>query len=561
MSGARRSWLAALAVVAIVAIAEVDAARRLSVVWDELVHLGTGLSYVEHGEIKLGPDHPPLAKLIVGGWLRALGVREGPEAAKAYALAGPVMVESARYQAQYSDAVLFHDNPSFALPATSPGGRSVLLAARLPLVAVPIIIVVVAWAWARARWGEEAGLIALVLAATSPDVLGHGIYVTTDAPVAAAMLLAGFLFDRLLAQPSPGRAAAFGAALGAALATKFTAVLLLPGLGAAAVAALVEGRSRERSRERLRAAQAPALIALAMAALVVVPCYLGANPLAGYRHGLGSVWTANVAEYEGNCLGDYRARCAWYFVAALALKTPLGTLGVLALAAWAALRSREARGSLARELALHAPAVLVLGAASAAAQLAGTRYVIPAVPFLLVSAGRVAAWARGSRARAAAVGACLAASVAATVIDHPFHASSTNLLAGDPRSVHRILDDSCQDWGQGFGALARWQRDRGVEHVSVITWIPAHPADLLAAWGVSGECTTYDTRPLFFPEPGKVYAISAHLVSRARLDDLESRRRAALAGVPAAELVLGGKELPSELVGGGFLIFDRRERR
>ena len=31
--------------------------------------------------------------------------------------------------------------------------------------------------------------------------------------------------------------------------------------------------------------------------------------------------------------------------------------------------------------------------------------------------------------------------------------------------------------------------------------------------------------------------------------------------VPAAELVLGGKELPSELVGGGFLIFDRRERR
>src|SRR5207247_419934 len=104
--------------------------------------------------------------------------------------------------------------------------------------------------------------------------------------------------------------------------------------------------------------------------------------------------------------------------------------------------------------------------------------------------------------------------------EHPFHASSVNALGGAPGSFYRLLDDSNQDWGQGLKALARWQRERDVPRITLLSSLLVDGADLLAAYGVAGEASVRNTRPLFFPEPGKTYAVSAHLMARGVFDEI-----------------------------------------
>src|SRR5438046_10563522 len=137
-----------------------------------------------------------------------------------------------------------------------------------------------------------------------------------------------------------------------------------------------------------------------------------------------------------------------------------------------------------------------------------------AIVFLLVSAGRLAPWAGASAVRWTVIGLALVANLVHVEREHPFHASSVNALGGAPGSFYRLLDDSNQDWGQGLKALARWQRERDVSRITLLSSLLVDGADLLAAYGVAGEASVRHTRPLFFPEPGKTYAVAAHPMPR-----------------------------------------------
>ena len=44
-----------------------------SATFDETAHLGAGVAYLETGDFRLNPEHPPLAKLIAAAPLKALG--------------------------------------------------------------------------------------------------------------------------------------------------------------------------------------------------------------------------------------------------------------------------------------------------------------------------------------------------------------------------------------------------------------------------------------------------------------------------------------------------------
>src|SRR5439155_8839 len=79
-----------------------------------------------------------------------------------------------------------------------------------------------------------------------------------------------------------------------------------------------------------------------------------------------------------------------------------------------------------------------------------------------------------------------------------------------------------------------------------------------AAYGVAGEASVRNPRPLFFPEPGKTYAVSAHLMARGVFDEMLTARDTRMVGREPPRLVLGRSVEPSEVVGGGLLIFDLR---
>src|SRR6185295_15314876 len=80
--------------------------------------------------------------------------------------------------------------------------------------------------WARDMFGTSSGLFALGLFAFSPNLLAHGMLVTTDVPLAVFMTLALYLVWRQDPEPSLISAAAAGAATGAAMACKFSGAIL-----------------------------------------------------------------------------------------------------------------------------------------------------------------------------------------------------------------------------------------------------------------------------------------------------------------------------------------------
>jgi 4-amino-4-deoxy-L-arabinose transferase-like glycosyltransferase len=168
-----------------------------------------------------------------------------------------------------------------------------------------------------------------------------------------------------------------------------------------------------------------------------------------------------------------------YFLVAMAVKMPAGTLGLLALALWLwASGRRRAPGA---EAYLVVPALFLLAYVSLALeQQVGLRYLLPAFPFLFVFTARVAASAPAPRHSAARREAAAGEPAANRRQDGPGRAESslagwgltilTGLLAGwtavsslavHPRYIpyfnelaggsprgYRWLADSNLDWGQ-----------------------------------------------------------------------------------------------------------------
>jgi len=282
-----------------------------------------------------------------------------------------------------------------------------------------------------------------------------------------------------------------------------------------------------------------AFLVICISILILSLAYLGHSPFASYVSGATHAYSEKGEGFKALLLDRYKPRFYTYFLVALALKLPLGTIALLGLTASVLARKR---GAVGEETILHATPLLYFVFLSAIALDIGTRYVIPCLPFFCVSAGRLAEWARGSRARWLGLGAALALNAGAVALQHPFEGSYGNALAGSPRTFYKLLDDSNQDWGGGFKALAAWQQDHP-EPLTVVVHATAFAARNLGAYGVKANVRLGDV--LFAPEKGRVYAVSADVVSRMRL----------LARERGVKLPLGDELEPAEVVGGGILIF------
>lgn len=573
-------------VLALLPVVLLDTARWQSLTCDEVFRIAAAVADVERGRVVLGREHPPLAALAAGASLRLAGVREG--GARVFAPADEhVPDESA--EARYGEAVVFAANPEVRVPFASRGPGSVLLAARAPTVLLAWLAALGVFLWARERHGPRGGLASLLLAATYSDLLGHGALVSYDVALAAATVWLGLALDRVARGRGLRWVVALGLLAGVTLAVKFSGAFAVLGSLLVALALLVRPLDPARASlahplgsgsARARAgafARAFALVA-GLAYLVLAAAYLGAEPIGAMREGLAVLRSYHVPPFDGILFGHARGPWWHYFLVASALKAPLGTLALLGIAAVLLVRRRD---GVARELlVLGTPAVLFF-AVSLTSRPLGSRYVLPAALGAFVAAGRVASGAGASRARAALVVLCLGWNVVAVAREHPWHQSATNVLAGPTVRVFEELDDSNQDWGGGLAALARWQRERGVERLAVLPFASRpfviarggsrpfllYPADStffpwtahLDAWGVRGALARADC--VFAPKPGEVYAVSAHVLAWGRHVADEWKLIAETCHEPAPPLVLGGTLEASEVVGGGFLIFDLRDRR
>lgn len=445
---------------------------------DETSHLPAGYTYLVTGDLRLNPQHPPLIKLLAALPLLAVGPRLD--------LADPGWTAQPPDEWGFGARFLYGNDAD-----------RLLFLGRLPVVLLGIALGVYVAIWALDLWGAAGAAVSTALYAFCPVVVGHARWVTMDVGVAAFATAALYHLWSRVRGGGPVHLVLGGLLLGGALASKFSAVLLLPVL----LALLLLER-------RARAVVEGAAIAVLAAAVVWAAYLFPADPLVYFR-GLLRVQADHDPNYEDYLLGTFRrGGFPFYFPIAFLAKTPLPTLVALALSALP-LRGRGAAGRR-DALWLLLPAAAWAGGTIALAADIGVRYLIPAMPLLFVWAGRLGPAALRSRAAVAVAASLLAVLAAGTLRVHPDQLAYFNAAAGGPSRGYEILDDSNLDWGQDLKRLKLWMNRNGVDAIRLLYPWNGNPA----YYGIRSEpVTAHDW--LVAPRPG-LYAISVQALVRGR---------------------------------------------
>ncbi|MBN1826455.1 MAG: glycosyltransferase family 39 protein [Candidatus Eisenbacteria bacterium] len=432
----RASYLLAF-LLPVAAILQLTSAARMSPTVDETHYVGVGRYLWETGDwsMKGAKLHPPLSYYLNSIPLARLDVPED--------------VWRAPHQ----------DERGRRLFALAPAGRVVNLA-RAPTILITALLLLLVFVETRRLFGGRAAALALFLAALEPNLLAHGSLATQDMVLTLTLFLAVVLFRRCREKPGAGRLLLAGAALGAALLSKYTGLLLVGILPAAALL--------DRGGKRALAA----LLPLAAVALIVVhagylPLHLRA-PEEAPRAGMGVLPApyAEGIEYQRGANTGYPAFFfgrvsdrGWraYYPVAFLVKTPIPFLLLAGAGALGILRRRD-RSSIA--WLLLPPLLLALFFVLVSRINIGLRYLLPVYPFLAVLGGSAAAGALKRRRKIVLL--LLAAWLAAgTAIAWPHYLSYFNEACGGTRGGSRILSDSNLDWGQDLPGLARFLDERG----------------------------------------------------------------------------------------------------
>ncbi len=417
------------------------------------------------------------------------------------------------------------------------------------------LLIVVVWATARALAGPGAGLLAAGLIALDPGFVAHASIVHTDVGAALTMTTALVLALAAARRSSPALWISSGLALGVALATKFSAVLLLPLFAAVPLLALLA----EGERRTVRSAATKALgvvtagvIALGLLAAIYVAsmrampegkpseCVArflagrGASPHVVDRYAKLSLalpslghWAAGVkgvallSEEGRENVNFFRGEISRfgfpaYFPASFVLKSTPAFL--LLLVATLALGRRELATYWVGSLLLAGSFYFAIAMTSSFN--IGVRHLFPVYPLLAISGAVVLARRLPVRRFAPVVAGLVLSTGVSLASVHPLELGYFNFILGSPERGAAWFADSNVDWGQDMKRLGDYLRDTGTE---AETTVVAYSG--LATNYYSRSCRLLDpSRPL---SPG-LYAISDSMqaVGPEFLEGLEGRASA-----------------------------------
>lgn len=483
MRGSTRASLAGL-LLALHAVLLAVPLRRTYITVDEVMNVAAGVSYWKTGRFFVYRVNPPMTKLLA---------------------VLPVLAAKPRIDLEsLSDEPTLRAEFALGLQFTNLNRERIFdlvcLARWLGLVS-SLFGGWLMYRWAQTLYGGDSGLLALALWVFEPYVLGHAALVMADIPAAVAGLAASYAFWRFLKAPSWGRAALAGVALGVAELTKFTLLVFM----ALWPAVFLVGRRFFRV-EGVRAPTASAavgqLILIFVISLYVINLgYLGlgtgtplgefpfvSHALTGQSDDSPAKATQPANRFRGFWLGllpvplpaDYvrgidvqrvdfeHTRLSYlsgtwrdhgwvyFYVYALAVKLPLSSLALMVWGVMLVRRPGAIRARAETLLLLTTAGAIVALVSSQTGYTQHSRYVIPALPYLMIVAGQlVGDGGHGRIVRRVAWGLVLMTAVSSLRV-YPHSLSYFNEAAGGPDGGHRHLVDSNIDWGQDLLYLRAW---------------------------------------------------------------------------------------------------------
>jgi 4-amino-4-deoxy-L-arabinose transferase-like glycosyltransferase len=366
--------------------------------------------------------------------------------------------------------------------------RAIDLARLAHVVLVGLPLVLFPYAWMARRRGYAAAAAVGTLLAFSPNILAASSLAVTDACFALCGLLAIGAMGYYIRRSCTPRLLLLGAALGVALAAKYSAVFLIP------VALIVLTRSALSKRSqplslaivlRSVADAARKTIFLSLVAVVVawafhafrcLPVFphgwpgpvsswpqLGKElvhmgrtlPLPSLLHGMFVQWQHMALGHMAFLMGHLSLHGWWYYFPCVFLLK--STPSELLLAALLPFFLWRLRGRSDATVRLWILSILLFGAVSMLSTLnLGIRYVLLLYPLLVLSTVDLLASTRNrARARMAIVLTVflMGLQVASAVLSAPRYLGYMNALFTRPGEGYKYVADSNLDWGQDLPAL------------------------------------------------------------------------------------------------------------
>ncbi len=488
---------------------------------DEPAHLAAGISHWQLNRFELYRGNPPLVRMVAAIPTLMAGINcdwkgysETPGSRSEFVL-GSKLIDANGQRSYY-----------------------LLMIARWACIPFSWVGCAICFLWARELYGDTAGWVAAILWCFSPNILGHAALITPDAPATALGLAACHSFWKWLKEPTWSLTYLTGVLLGAAELTKTTLVVLFPLWPILWLCYRWPDRASMRCRDWSR--EAMMLLARFALALFIVNLGYGFEDsftrlsefefvsktlkgnnelLFGNRfegslvsdlpvpfpkqYVLGIDIQRKVFEHRGKpsyLRGRWQETGWWYYyLYALAIKVPLGTLGLCLMATWGCCNQRIVnrlcgKGSVAKspvpchaadraancktvdEIVLLVPAIVMLAFVSSQTGYSeNMRYVLPIFPFVFVWCSRsfrdtgtivstwqrIACWRPNCKSidcfptRPLATG-LLIWSVASSLLIYPHSLSYFNECVGGPRHGADHLLGSNLDWGQDIRYLQWW---------------------------------------------------------------------------------------------------------
>jgi hypothetical protein len=448
--------------------------------FDEPLHIAAGLELLDRGTYTYALEQPPLGRVAVA----LLPFLDGQRSMRHEMPFGKVEGRRILYQGE--------------------SYQRTLSLARLGNLPFLILALVGVWLWTARLIGPWPAVAAVFFTSTIPPLTGNTAVAALDVGIVGFGTCSLYLACRWLEAPSLRRGALLGAACGAAIMTKFSAI---PFLGLCFIALAIWRRLLAPRTARLTSLRARSiLLGLATCVFVfwisygagveVVPL---TQSIAGLDHpgvphvtqmafgeaaifpsfvqkiygGLEWVRKHNLIGHQSFLLGEIRSHGWWYFyLVGLGVKTPLP---VLVLGVAGLIRMLQ-QSYTRRDWWLGAPPIAFLAILSFASFFSsinlGVRHLLILYPILgLAAAWTLVALADQLRKRAApivapaAVCSILALQAAISVAAYPDDLAYFNELAG--KHPERILMDADLDWGQDLDRLGREVRARGIERIGI----------------------------------------------------------------------------------------------
>ena len=446
--------------------------HRESLTFDEANHSFAGYMMWHDGDYGLNPEHPPLVKLLATVPLlgRNLWVPK-------------LQGRNFKVEAYLSGRDWLARNDG--------GSQHLVFLMRMATLPLALGLSLVVFLAGRELFGTTAGLVALVLVSFDPNILAHSALVTTDIGVSLGFLASIYAFYRYVKKPTMTRLLVAGVVAGLLQATKHSGILLAPMLALLIAWEVIFAPKGTRGRVALRLSAA--LAAIVAIGVVVLWAFYGfryaarpaglamSTPLSEYVHPLSHFDASVVMGFahlhllpESYLVGltdvkrmaqfyptyifgrVYAHGVWWYFPVAILIKTTLGLLALVTLAAFAVVTRKLRKG---REVAyLLLPWAFYLVVAIAAGMNIGARHILPVyvLAFLFAGAG-TAALAQHSRKWMWTGVVLVTAHVLSALMVFPNYMAYANVAWGGPKNVHNLLSDANADWGQQLLQVKTWQ--------------------------------------------------------------------------------------------------------